>query len=220
MNIDYKIIRTNRKTLSLSIDKQGSLIIRAPKLMPNQIISDFVKKNQDWIIKTIQKQQSLNSAFPPIQGIDNEKILYLGHTLTVKITNTAKTELIGETLCIPRNKDAVNEIRSWYKTKAKEILPSLTKEYADIAGFKYSSVKITSAKTRFGSCSSKNNINYSYRLMMYDKECIKYIIIHELCHTKHKDHSPKFWAEVERLIPNCKLIRNRMRKSGAIMDMI
>lgn len=220
MNIEYKIIRSNRKTLALNIDRQGNLTVRSPLYISNDKINFFVEQNKDWIIKNIQKRKANSEMFPKIQGINNEEIPYLGHTIAVKLTDIANTMLKDRILYIPQSKDTIEEIKKWYKRRAKEILPKLTTEYAHVLGYSFNGVKITSAKTRFGSCSGKNNINYSYKLMMYDAECIKYVIVHELCHTVHKNHSAKFWNAVAKAVPNYKNIQKQMQAQSALMDII
>ncbi len=88
------------------------------------------------------------------------------------------------------------------KQKAKEYLPKAVEYYGDLMGLRPTSVKITSAKTRFGSCSGKNGICFSYRLMMYPKEAIDYVVVHELAHIKHHDHSTSFWSLVAKYMPD------------------
>lgn len=88
------------------------------------------------------------------------------------------------------------------KQKAKTILPVLTELYAKRMGVSYSGVKITSAQKRFGSCSGKNSINFSYILMQYPPEAIEYVVVHELAHTVHHNHSREFYAFVEKTLPD------------------
>lgn len=97
------------------------------------------------------------------------------------------------------------------KHKAKEILPQKVELYSNIMGLHPIGVKITSAKTRFGSCSGKNSICFSHMLMKYPEEAIDYVVVHELAHIKHKNHGPKFYELVEKYIPNYKQIRKTLK---------
>jgi len=97
------------------------------------------------------------------------------------------------------------------KRDAKEFLINKTKHYADIMGLKYGRIIITSAKTRFGSCSSKGNISYSYRLMLYPEAAREYVVVHELAHLVEMNHSKRFYSIVENILPDYK-IRKRMLK--------
>lgn len=97
------------------------------------------------------------------------------------------------------------------RQKAKEYLPERTAYFAKIMGVEYTSLKITSAKTRYGSCSGRNGICYSLYLMQKPKEAIDYVIVHELAHTVHHNHSAQFYALIEKYIPDYKE-RNRLLK--------
>ena len=97
------------------------------------------------------------------------------------------------------------------KQKAKEYLPKAVEYYGNLMGLKPTGVKITSAKGRFGSCSGKNGICFSYRLMMYPKEAIDYVVVHELAHIKHHDHSKRFWDLVAQFMPDYKQRRDLLK---------
>ncbi len=97
------------------------------------------------------------------------------------------------------------------KQKAKEILPLRVDFYGNLMGVKPTSLKITSAKGRFGSCSGKNGICFSYRLMMYPEEAIDYVVVHELAHIKHHNHSKQFWTFVEKFMPDYKERRRLLK---------
>ncbi len=98
------------------------------------------------------------------------------------------------------------------RQQAKEYLPKRTDHWADIMGVSPASVRITSAKTRFGSCSPKNRICYSWRLMAYPTEGIDYVIVHELAHVLQKNHSEKFYAVVQRYLPDWKKRRELLKQ--------
>ncbi|USN58448.1 MAG: M48 family metallopeptidase [Candidatus Peribacteria bacterium] len=100
------------------------------------------------------------------------------------------------------------------KKEAKSYIPLRTEELARIHGKAYHGLRITSAKTRWGSCSSKKNLNFSYRLMRCPKEVIDYVIIHELAHLKHMNHSRSFWLEVGQMMPDYVQQRKWLKKNG------
>ena len=90
------------------------------------------------------------------------------------------------------------------RQRAKELLPDRVAHYAAIMGVTPTSVKITSARTRFGSCSGKNGICFSLYLMQYPEAAIDYVVVHELAHIRRHDHSPAFYAEVAKVLPDYK----------------
>ncbi len=98
------------------------------------------------------------------------------------------------------------------RKKAREILPAKTAYFADIMGLKYGRITITGAKGRFGSCSSKGNISYSYRLMTYPEAAIDYVVVHELAHLVEMNHSKRFYAIVEKILPDYKERRKLLKE--------
>ena len=105
-----------------------------------------------------------------------------------------------------------DEMKKRLRAEAKETIPALVEKYAEIMGVNPAGVKITDAKKRFGSCSGKNSLCFSLRLMAYPPEAVEYVVVHELAHIRHKNHSREFYAFIERFIPDyrqrVKLLRN------------
>lgn len=162
--MDYTVIRSDRKTVALQINRDGELIFRAPKRFPKYKINKLVEKHREWIEK---KTAEAVSRKEKAQELSPEEISEL-------------------------------------KNRAREILPKLTEKYAKIMGVSYGTVMITSAQKRFGSCSANNNICFSYILMQYPIEAIEYVVVHELAHTVHHDHSKAFYALIEKYMPDYK----------------
>ena len=97
------------------------------------------------------------------------------------------------------------------RRRAHEIIPPLVARWSAVMGIKPIRITVTGAKTRFGSCSGKNAVSFSYRLMRYPPEAIEYVVVHELAHIRHHDHSPAFWAEVETYLPDYRERRALLR---------
>ena len=159
----YKIIYSERKTIGISV-KNGEVILKAPHKTPRTIISDVLKKHEEWIIKAIEKEKIRNLAHPE-PSAEEIKIL---------------------------------------KKKAKIYFTEKCEYFAKLMNAKYSKITITSAKTRFGSCSSKKSISFSYRLMLYPEEAREYVIVHELAHLFHMNHSRAFYSAIEKYMPDYK----------------
>lgn len=96
--------------------------------------------------------------------------------------------------------------------RAKEELPPKVAYYAQLMGVQPTGLKITSARTRFGSCSGKNSLCFSWRLMGYPEAAVDYVVVHELAHITHKNHGPRFWALVERYMPDYRARRALLRE--------
>ena len=104
-----------------------------------------------------------------------------------------------------------DEKRKKYKSEAKEYFKNRTKYYSELMGIKYGRITITSAKRRFGSCSSEGNISYSYLLFLYPEAAREYVIVHELAHRVYMNHSPTFYALIEKYLPDYKERRRLLK---------
>ena len=212
----HQIIRSNRKTLILSINENADLVVRAPHRLSDNEIQKFISEKSDWI----DKKQRLIKA----QLEDNEnqhsrsQCLYLGSLYPLKIDNNSVEPISfnGDMFTTANvNRERINLLlKSWYKKRFIEVaLPRLS-YFSDKHKLKFNQVRVKKQKTLWGSCSSKNNINLNYLLIMAPMKVIDYVIVHELVHTIHKNHSAKFWQKVETIMPNYKDARYWLKENG------
>lgn len=139
-------------------------------------------------------------------GVDESKI----RTIIAKHSRWVENALARSCALSNRVEPTEDEIKE-LKRKAKSYLVEKTRYYAEIMGLEYGRITITSAKTRFGSCSSKKNISYSYRLMLYPERAIDYVVIHELSHLVHMNHSRNFYNYLAKFMPDYKEARNLLK---------
>lgn len=210
-----KIIRSNRKTLSLTVDNQGQLIVRAPHQLSINHIKKFVKQKSNWILKKqnyitdIIKAQHENAEYK-----DGKIIFYLGRKYHLRLNGKIKQLKFEEKYIEFPYKyldNAEAYMVKWYKIKAKEIISLRIEKYALSLNLKYNKIGITSAKKRWGSCNTNGNINFSYRLIMAPIDVIDYVIIHELMHLIEPNHSENFWKQVESIMPDYKIRKKWLR---------
>lgn len=214
-----EIIRSNRKTLSISVDSFGRLTVRAPMHCGQERIFAFLREKESWI----RKKQAEKSAFAPTlppENLDGYTFLVLGKEYKISLVDGSKIGLNTERgiLYLPQ-KNAETRLIRWLKENAKRILSAVTAQTAARMGTSYRSVSITSARSRWGSCTYDNAIRYSFRLLFAPKEVVEYVVIHELSHTKHKNHSKAFWREVEKYCPDWKVKRNWLKQHSAWMQL-
>jgi len=105
-------------------------------------------------------------------------------------------------------------LTGWYRKQAQKHMSERVAYFSEKHGFKYEQIRITSAVTRWGSCSGCNNLNFPWKLVMAPREIIDYVVAHELAHTVHKNHSPRFWKLVESIVPDWKIHRSHLREEG------
>lgn len=215
-----KIIRTKRRSIALIIQPNGDLLVRAPIRASEKTIMAFVRKNAAWIQS---KQQQVKSVYP--QGIEKkyvngESFWYLGKTYPLEIVEDAKIPLeYGERFILRRKAlpKAQAYFVKWYKEQAGKIIAERVQELAAGNGFIYRQVKITSARTRWGSCSAKGSLCFSWRLVMAPLPVIDYVVVHELVHLKERNHGKGFWARVQAILPDYKQRTEWLKKNGRFL---
>jgi predicted metal-dependent hydrolase len=211
-----QIIRSKRKTLALIVKPDASLVVRAPLRTPEISIWEFVEQHAGWIEK--KQAEALAARLPaPKQYVPGEMFPYLGTTYPLEITKGQKKPLILEAsfkLAESAQSQAALAFEHWYRGQAKQILSERVNLFADQYGFQYQKIGITSARTRWGSCSVNGSLNFSWRLILAPIAAVDYVVIHELVHTVHHNHSKRFWQRVEKIMPDYKERKKWLRKNG------
>jgi predicted metal-dependent hydrolase len=212
----HQIIRTRRKTLALIVKPDGSLVVRAPLRTPERSIWEFIENHADWIEK--KKAEAL-AALPPAprQYFPGELFMYLGSVYPLEVVSGQKISLVLEEtfkLAEASQSNAKVAFERWYRAQARQILHDRVNLYANQYGFQFKKIGITSARTRWGSCSPNGSLNFSWRLVMAPIEVIDYVVVHELVHTIVHNHSRRFWEKVEKINPQYKEHRKWLRQNG------
>lgn len=160
--VPVQIIRSRRKTVSLEIRPDLSVVVRAPARMPEAEVRAFLERHQVWLERHLAQMRVRRERHPE-----------------------------------PTAQEAEALIR-----RAESVLPGKVAAYAAEMGVSPTGITITGARTRFGSCSPKNRLCFSWRLMTYPEEAIDYVVVHELAHIRHKNHGPAFHAFVASVLPD------------------
>ncbi|MCX8174472.1 MAG: M48 family metallopeptidase [Thermoplasmata archaeon] len=199
----------------MKIDSEGRLIVHAPVHTSKRTILEVVERNKDWIERTrarmLERRSQQTKKF-----VEGETFLFLGKEYPLKIVKGQEEPVVFQDAFLLSDAyigHAKAVFEWWYKNRAAEILIPRARELAYQFGFRPKKIKISGGKTRLGSCSTKGSINLSWRLVLTPPEIIDYVIIHELSHLKEKNHSKKFWALVERFIPDYKKRRKWLKEN-------
>lgn len=218
-----EIIRARRKTIAILVQRDGKVIVRAPVRAPMKLIQDFVESKKDWIKE--KKALMQNRAVTPARHfVDGEKFLFLGEKINLRVvpdgTQRAALSLNKEFLLSKKAQPAAMSVfEKWYKLEAQRIMAERVTLYAEKHGFRYQKIRISSARTRWGSCSSRGTLSFCWRLVMAPMDVIDYVVVHELAHLKIKNHSDVFWNEVNRLMPTYKIRRDWLKKNGLLLTL-
>ena len=214
-DIQYKLRHSRKaKYMRLQISRGSGLELVLPRGYELSDAEKFIKQKADWIIKHLRHTKEQDNIY-----------LLLGREIKIIQVNepyTRRHKLSFENgelkVVSPEgSKVDLNKLYNfWLRTFAKRFLPERAAMLADKYGFSINKVSIRNQKTRWGSCSARGNLSFNFNLVQYRKEIIDYVIVHELCHLKEMNHSKKFWALVEKICPDYKLLRRELKKNSNI----
>lgn len=199
------------KSIKISLKKEGQILVTMPVLCPYKTAREFLIKNfekiKDFKIENKILTQDLKTKFDTLKIIESNELKITTKNNIVYFYYPNQIDF--------KSKEIQNALKDAYfkaiKIEAKNYLIQRLDFLAKKYNFSYKKVALKNQKTRFGSCSYQNNINLNINLMNYDFDVIDYVLIHELCHTKIKNHSEKFWQEVEKYCPNYKTLRKKLK---------
>ncbi|MDD5773294.1 MAG: SprT family zinc-dependent metalloprotease [bacterium] len=198
-----KLIRSKRRTIALIISNDAALIVRAPMRTTMEFIRDLVFKKRSWIDKKKKQVLENGGLVKKREFTDGEEFLYLGETYKLKIQDCGAVTLT-DYLYFPDKylSDSRAKMIQWYRGKALEIITERANFYSRITGWKFSSISITRAEKRWGSCGPCGSINFSWKLIMAPVNMIDYVVVHELAHLVEKNHKDRFWSKVKAVMPD------------------
>ena len=216
VKIDH-IIRTKRKSIALIIEPDGKLVVRAPMRVSDADIKHLVKHKEKWIKEKQKQVKDKSTQSTPKVYMDGEEFLYLGKSYKLKIIADLNPALVLSRkfyLSLRALPKAESVFTEWYREQARAVISERVKLYAARHGFTYRKIRITSARTRWGSCSSMGNLNFTWRLVMAPPEVIDYVVVHELAHLRVNNHSKEFWNQVECIMPDYKQRLKWLKENG------
>lgn len=211
-----RLIRSRRRTLALQVDAGGRLIVRAPLRLPHAEIERFVRLRADWI----RRQQARSRATPPPvhHYRPGEQFLYLGETYPLELVDGAQPalELREGTFRLARAALPRAEwfFTRWYRARAREEFTQRAGQYAQREGLRFERIRISSARTRWGSCSSRGTLSFTWRLVMAPPAAIDYVVVHELAHLRHHGHTSAFWQQVSAWLPDWRRPAAWLKENG------
>ena len=208
---DYRLIRSNRRTLSLSIDGEGALVVHAPMRMPQTEIEAFIREKERWIA---QKQALVKERVQAAQQARLEagaRIPFRGGSLEVRFADIPKAYDENGFLYVPVKGEVNRHALAWRMQKARELLVPRVEMWAERSGIRPEKISFGNAAARWGSMNSRREMRLNAALVHVPEEMADYVIVHELSHIVHANHSPAFHALVRRILPDADGIRQRMK---------
>jgi predicted metal-dependent hydrolase len=221
-----EIIRSSkRKTAAIKIQK-GKVFVMVPAGLSLSAIESLVAKKNRWIKEKLALQNEI-IAVKPKAFVSGETFSYLGrhHPLKIEAGLYPLIKLHQDELVVSvrdqsaDNAQAIKQLLiKWYKQQAEVELREKTERFSLIIGVKPSSVTIKTFKSRWGSCSITAGIQYNWKIIIAPAPVVDYVVIHELCHILHHNHSPAFWSAVGRYCPDYRGCGKWLKMNGARLE--
>jgi predicted metal-dependent hydrolase len=211
-----RIIRSKRSSLALQVLPNAELVVKVPFWMPERDIDRFIDTNRDWIKKRLDKIQQTQVLSDKITG---ESILYLGKIVPVIVGNYIKIALSKDAVLFPQALQfrQKKELNTWFVQQAKIIISRQVEQYAKEMNVEYKNVSFSDTKSRWGSCSRDNSLQFNWRLIMAPLLVVNYVIVHELSHITEKNHSMGFWRRVGKYNPSYRQNRKWLKEHGNLL---
>jgi len=220
-DLTYTLAQSDRKTMSIYVEPDGNVVVRAPKNIDKERIKAIVDLKRFWIHKSIAEFRELNRTKVERQIASGEGFLFMGKSHRLKLDGNADVPLaLRNGFFLLREKDArraKNLFIGFYREQGKEHLPQRVEYFRKKMGIGKVNVRVLELKKRWASW-GKKNLNFHWKIMLAPISVIDYVIVHELAHTVKKDHSPAFWEIVESVMPNYREKKEWLRVNGANLD--
>lgn len=219
--LEYTLRRSQRRSIGFLIGADG-LRVTAPRWVSQAEIEKALREKQGWILTKLRERQSRQTARrEAVEWRDGGHLPYLGGHITLRLAqgsaNRVRFDPAARELNVSLSAGAGEQqlkdrVQAWFKAEAKRLFAQRLPHFAQGLGVQCQTFSLTSASTRWGSCSSRGTIRLNWRLMHFDQDLIDYVIAHELSHLLEMNHSPRFWATVGRVYPNHTVARKTLRQ--------
>lgn len=216
-----QVVRSRRKTIAIEIHPDGQVILRLPLRYPKTKIPEILEQYRDWITEKVRKFQEQQRQIPEHKFVEGETFLYLGKEYPLHILEHASRALewneAGFWMLKTDSHHARKLFLAWYQEKALAYFTARAKHFDKKFTDKPYQIKLSNARTRWGTCSTRGILRLSWRIIMAPPEIVDNVIVHELAHFLHQNHSRAFWEAVAAECPNYKQARAWLRNFGHLL---
>jgi hypothetical protein len=221
MEIKYEVKYSDRKTISITVERNRSVIVRAPFNTTSEIINSIIEKKKFLLHKKINSSNKFPIPKPYKEFVSGESIMYLGHLYKLEISKEDFEGIRFENnfSISSLNRSKANQfLKDFYYEQANEILIPRIKRFADSLGVLHNKISVADSKYRWGSCTPKGNLNFNWRIIKAPINVIDYIIVHELTHLLETNHTADFWNIISVQLPNYRKAKDWLKENGNLLD--
>lgn len=224
--IDFDVEYRKRKTMSIQIDSEGMVLVIAPKGLAKEQIREVVRSKSKWIDKKLKEIKEIGYKPEVRNFVDGELFMYLGEKFPLKIElddDIRKPNIMisqGEILIQTPYNDASllkKVVEKWYRERCLDVISKRVDYYKQFVGKGPNRIRVKEQKKRWGSCTFRGDILFNWRCVMAPLDIIDYIVVHEMCHLIHMNHSKEYWKSVESVLPDYRERREWLKKYGVFL---
>ncbi len=222
---------TRRRTLSITLHPETGITVHSPRNYTRGGVEDFLRQKTRWILRHLTQMEARRGSMSPVRWENGQQLFVEGRRQALDIRTGAR--LAG---VMPREDRLVVWLRGavpaselsdrtraavleWYRGQARRVLEFRVAHFSELLGKRPVIVRVKEQKRRWGSCSAKGALNFNWKLILAPPPILDYVVVHELCHLIELNHSPRFWSQVERVMPDYREKKNWLRRNGVILDL-
>lgn len=226
--IDYTVVRSGRRTADIVVERTGEVIVRAPVSVGDAELDEIVQTRRYRIRRAQAELRELNASRVLREFRNGETFLYLGRSYRLSLVLDQERPLLlkdgrfslrRDLVEAGEAKPALAAFRNYYARRGVERIGQRVAYFAPKVGVAVARVDVRELRNRWASCTSTGNLAFHWKCMMAPLTVIDYIVVHELCHLLHNDHSGAFWNEVDKVIPESRARKEWLRANGAMLDL-
>lgn len=225
--ISYDVVRSRRTTADIIIERDGSVLVRAPQWVDDAQVAGIVESRAFWIFQSLAEWRDLNASQVVREFKNGEGFLYLGRSYRLLLVDEQDdaVALRNGRFCVRRAlleegdvAAAKIAIQNYYIARGEQRIRRRVAYFAPKVDVAPGSVEVRDLGNRWASCSRGGDLAFHWKCMMAPQTILDYVAVHELCHLHHADHTDAFWNEVDKVLPEYRERKQWLRKHGAGLD--
>jgi predicted metal-dependent hydrolase len=226
-DIEFTLIRSERKTADIVIERSGDVIVRAPVGIDDERVREVVADRALWVHRSLAEWEDLNSRRRHRPLVQGQGFPYLGRSYRLKFVDDSDVPLrlkngrweLSEAFVARESEAAARKaFRDFYTAKGIQIFRDRVRQLAPLVGVEPGEVAVKELGYHWASCGAVGGLNFHWKTLMAPQTVIDYIVVHELCHLRFRDHSDAFWNEVDKVLPRYRERKEWLRANGAALD--
>ncbi|KYG99257.1 SprT family zinc-dependent metalloprotease [Bradyrhizobium sp. DOA1] len=227
-DIEFTLIRSDRKTADIVIERSGDVVVRAPAGIDDEKVREVVADRALWVHRSLAEWEDLNSSRRHRPLVQGQGFAYLGRSYRLKFVADADVPLrlkngrweLSEAFVAREGEAAARKaFRDFYLAKGFQVFAERVARFTPLVGVETGEVSVKELGYHWASCGVGGALNFHWKSLMAPQTVIDYIVVHELCHLRYRDHSDAFWNEVDKVMPRYRERKEWLRVNGAALDL-